>query len=179
MRIRTNSPSRQFLDLAADLQRVRDLMAATVLRCVWATAGPGVEDAWSRARSHLAAALREPSTRGRARLFRAMAHLTEDDPAAAEREIAAGLRDDPGDAELLHAQVELLLERSADASRPGEALRRAARTADQLCMVARYDLSRGQADSARSLVARGRHMKPRSSTCRQVHEQLVAAAPAG
>ncbi len=144
---------------------------------LWLTSRPGPETR-ARARGHLKEALGDPTTRRRAQLLEAALVLIERGPAAAEPLVDAALRESPGDDELLHARLDLLRERRADPAAiaaAAEELRRVARTADQLCAVARQDVARGDLASARALAARGRSMRPGSLLCRRV-EQAVSPA---
>jgi hypothetical protein len=120
-----------------------------------------------RVREHLQAARQHPATRARAHLFAATLRLGARDLAGAEREVTAGLRRAPRDPQLLHAQVELLLERGADASGPAGRLAAVARTGEQLCAVADVELARGRLQEALRFAVRGLDARPSSSRCRQ------------
>lgn len=151
---------------------------------LWLTSSAGPE-ARARARVHLDQALRDPTTRRRAQLLEAARVLVERGAAAAEPIIAAALRENPGDGELLHARLDLLRERRADRAEIAAAadeLRAVARTGDQLCAVAREDVARGDLASARALAGRGRALRPGSLLCRRVEQAVnpdrrVSAAP--
>jgi hypothetical protein len=128
-----------------------------------------------RMRQHLAAARREPSSRARARVLYAAVLAIAGDMAAAERQVAQGLRSDPSDPALLHAHAELLIRRGADASATADRLRRVTRTADQLCTVAFVDLARGRVEHALRLAGRGLAMQPGSQLCRRCVKVARAA----
>ncbi len=141
---------------------------------LWSGA-PDREEARGRIREHLAAARRDPHSRARARVVSATVLAIAGDFAAAEHEIADGLRRDPDDPELLHAHADLLLRRRADASAIANPLRKVARTADQICTVARIDLMQGQVKRALALATRGLDRDPSSALCRKCVEVASSA----
>jgi hypothetical protein len=133
---------------------------------LWSSRWAG-ERSEQRVREHLAAARQHPASRARAHLVAATLRLAARDPAGAEREVMAGLRLAPRDPQLLHAQVELLLERGADVSGPAGRLAAVARTGEQLCALAEVELARGRAQQAHGYAARGLAARPSSSRCRR------------
>lgn len=122
---------------------------------------------------HLAAARKDPTTRVRAHLLAALILVDDNDLPAAEREVAAALREAPRDAALLYAYLALLLEREAplvDILAAADRLRPVARTPDQVCTLGRVELGRGNPKGALEHAVRGLRRKPSSSLCRSVHD---------
>ncbi|HTE54042.1 MAG TPA: hypothetical protein VK698_24470 [Kofleriaceae bacterium] len=139
-------------------------------------------DAASHRREHLFAAMKDPGTRADAYVLKALLRLDgpDEDWAGAERDIEEGLRLEPDAPAVLHARIDLLLRRGADASVPAERLRRVARTSEQRCAVARVDLASGRARQSLVLATAGLKHRPSSWTCRKTVEQArdaLAGAP--
>jgi hypothetical protein len=171
-----------YVDLPAAAQRraaprVRALSQGEAhVHRAWLWSGaPDRDEARGRMRAHLAAAVRDSHSRARARVVAATVLAIAGDFAAAEREIADGLRRDPDDPELLHAHADLLLLRRADASAIADPLRKVARTADQICTVARLDLMQGHIKRALALATRGLDRNPGSTLCRKCIEVARSA----
>jgi hypothetical protein len=150
--------------------RVRDMQAEEAhLHLAWMYAGIPDEESRDRLGDHLAAAKQHPRTRRAAYLVAAMAHLMTRDLAAAEREVQEALRDAPDDAALLEAHVDILLAgkpAAAELEAAAERLRRVARTAGQLCSLAKVAQRRGDHKTAVELSARGLQLDPRLLICR-------------
>jgi hypothetical protein len=156
----------------ARVREMRDGEAHLHLAWLWS----GVLDRGGRGPflAHLAAAKRHERTRVDTTLLGALVLLERKDPVGAERQVVAALRDAPGDASVLQAHLHLLLERRAPAAAVlavAERLRPLARTADQLCTLARVELGKQDAAAARELVVRGLTLRPSSWLCRRVEEQ--------
>ena len=134
-------------------------------------------DARGRALEHLAEAKRDATSRPRAHVLAASELAFTDRADQAEREVSQGLRTAPNHPELLHAHMELLLHRKQDASAAARRLRPVARTANQLCALARLAFAHGDAGTARALAIRGLKMKPSARACRDF--RLVVRSAAG
>jgi hypothetical protein len=147
------------------------------LHRAWLWGGAPAREARARMTVHLQAArvARESEVRTRARLLTAIARHSEGDPYGAEREVTQALRAAPKDPELLHAELELLLEMGRDPSAAERRLSAVARTAAQICALATVALRRGEIDAAMGLVRRGLEARRSSPTCRT---QLQAAREA-
>jgi hypothetical protein len=144
------------------------------LHRAWLWGGAPARAARDRMNVHLQAArdARETDVRTRARLLTAIAHYSAGDPVGAEREVTRALRAAPKDPELLHAELELLLEIGRDASAAERRLSAVARTADQICALSTVALRRGEVDAAMGLALRGLAARRSSPACRA---QLQAA----
>jgi len=141
----------------------------THLHRAWLWSGATIKPGGRRKMiEHLSAARRDPATRAAAHLLAAIDLVLAHDLGRAEREVEDGLRVAPMDPALLQAQVELLLERQADATSAAERLRAVARTPDQLCTLGLVALNRGDAGEGLALARRGLAMKPSSWGCRRV-----------
>ncbi len=141
---------------------------------LWAGA-PASEEARRRRAMHLAAASAREDSRVRAHLLSAAGRAVEGDLAGAEREVRDAMRVAPRDPELLHALVELQLERRADPTAAAARLREVARTGEQLCALAAVDLRLGRPDRALSLAMRGLAARPSSDRCRRYIDLARAA----
>jgi hypothetical protein len=148
---------------------------------MWLTSARNGESR-ERMREHLDAAKADPAARAGAHVLAAAFSRFAGDVSGAEREVNEGLRVAPDDPGLLHARVDLLLARGADASAAAAQLGAVARTAEQLCAVARADLVGGHPGRALAFAARGRAMKPNSTLCRRcvdVATKAIARAAPG
>jgi hypothetical protein len=144
------------------------------LHRAWLWGGAPAREARDRLTVHLEAArgARQSDVRTRARLLTAVARYSEGDPHSALREVTQALRAAPKDPELLHAELELLLEIGRDPSATRRRLSAVAHTAAQLCALADVALRRGEIDAALGLALRGLEARRNSPTCRA---QLQAA----
>jgi len=138
------------------------------LHWAWLWAGTADKKAFRwREREHLAAAKRDPAVRPRAHLLAAALSRLDRDLAGVEREVTEGLRAAPTDPALLHAYLDVLFARKADVSAAAQKLRLVARTADQICTLARVELAYGNVEKGLALARRGLIMKPSSWLCRK------------
>lgn len=154
--------------------RVRAMTAGEAnLHLAWLWSGATDKaDAEARRREHQAAALADPSSRGEAHTMAAVVRLASSrDFAAAEREIDEGLRVAPSDATLLHAKVDLVLHRKGDATEIAGRLREVARTASQMCAVARVELAAGRLQAAVQLARAALKRRPSAWDCREVLDE--------
>jgi hypothetical protein len=136
------------------------------LHWAWLWAGaPNSPNSRRRTLEHLAAAKDHPAMRARAHLLAAALLYLDRDLAGVEREVKEGLRAAPGDPALLHATLDLRLAHNADPSTAAARLRPVARTADQICAVARAKLVEGDPVEALSLATTGLTRKRNSWLC--------------
>lgn len=142
------------------------------LHLAWLWAGPSEhEGADARRREHQSAALADATVADESHALAAMLRVVAGDLAAAEREVDDGLRASPGDAMLLHAKVDLLLNRKADATEVAGRLRKVARTASQMCAVGRVELAAGHIQAAVQLARAALKKRPSAWDCREVLDQ--------
>jgi hypothetical protein len=147
------------------------------LQWAWLWTASRMDEAPSRRRAHLDAAIQDPGVRTQAYALSAMLRIRLGGHvlAGAERAVDDGLALEPDAPALLHAKVDLLLARRADPSAPADRLRRVARGAEQLCTVAEADLVSGRARQALALAAAALERWPGASRCRHIVERARAA----
>ena len=154
--------------------RVRSMTAGEAnlhLSWLWSDA-PENADAEERRREHQMAALADPAISGEVHTLAAILRMASSrDVAAAEREIDEGLRVSADHPALLHAKVELLLHREADATDAAGRLRKVARTASQMCAVARVDLAAGRIQAAVQLIGAALKKRPSAWDCRAILDE--------
>jgi hypothetical protein len=138
------------------------------LHRAWLWGGAPAREARERMTVHLQAAraARESDVRSRARLLTAIARYSAGDAHGARREVTQALRAAPKDPELLHAELELLLEIGRDPTAAEQRLSAVARTDTQICALAAVALRRGEIDAAMRLARRGLDARRSSPTCR-------------